>query len=205
MNHVSEHFGELKEMFSRTKNDIHDFMSILTPKIESATDEHQRLYYHHIYEEEEQRLDRLNALLPKLDYYIEHNDAQTQNNYEFLRLLQDISLEKFGLHNFLEHLDLSLFSFKDTEHEENLTKMRDITDSDYEAIKRILNSLNEDFDGAAVAPGSVPTDEKEDINDDLKIEKYNTNSTTVTQIDNVQQGQAKEVTRRLTVGSLKHN
>ena len=34
---------------------------------------------------------------------------------ELVHLLQDISLEKFGLHNFLEHLDLFLFQFKEPE------------------------------------------------------------------------------------------
>ncbi|MGO4887336.1 IMEF encapsulin system ferritin-like cargo protein [Anaerobacillus sp. MEB173] len=199
---MSEHFGELKDMFLRTQEGIHNFMSILTPRIENASDEHERLYYHHIYEEEEQRLDRLNALLPKLDYYLEHSDAQTENNYEFIRLLQDISLEKFGLHNFLEHLDLSLFSFKDTEYEDSLTQMRNKTNADYQAIKGILNSLNDNFDGAAVAPGSVPTDEKEDVHNSLKVEKYSTTTESI-DIESDQIKKSQRITKRLTVGSLK--
>lgn len=204
MNNVAEHFDELKDMFLRTREGIHDFMSILTPRIENAKDEHERLYYHHIYEEEEQRLDRLNALLPKLEFYLE-NDVDTENNLEFIRLLQDISLEKFGLHNFLEHLDLSLFSFKGTEHEDNLTKMRDLTDSDYQAIKGIMTSLNERFDGAALAPGSIPTDEKDEVNNSLKVEKYIT-TTENSQLDSNQPTMPqKKQSRRLTVGSLKQS
>ncbi|WP_163538696.1 IMEF encapsulin system ferritin-like cargo protein [Gracilibacillus sp. YIM 98692] len=197
---MSNSFIELNEIFLRTRENIHDFMAILTPRIENAQDDHERLYYHHIYEEEEQRLDRLNALIPKLDYFNDNDNARTADNFEFIHILQDISLEKFGLHNFLEHLDLALFTFKDTEHAENLTRMRNSTDTDYQAIKVILSDLNDTFDGAASAPGSVPTDEKEDVNQHLKIDKYTTN-------DDQQQkyvvNDSDKPAKQLTVGSLK--
>ena len=38
---------------------------ILTPIIEKAKDDHERLFWHHIYEEEEHRSDRLDILMPK--------------------------------------------------------------------------------------------------------------------------------------------
>ncbi|MBM7572756.1 IMEF encapsulin system ferritin-like cargo protein [Aquibacillus albus] len=195
-------FTELKEIFLRTRDNIHEFMAILTPRIENAKDDHERLYYHHIYEEEEQRLDRLNALLPKMDYFIENENSRTAENFEFVHILQDISLEKFGLHNFLEHLDLALFTFKDTEHAESLTQMRNSTDLDYQSIKTILTELNDTFDGAASAPGSVPTDEKHDVNESLKVEKYTTNEGTSQPTDNKQASVNKPM-KRLTVGSLK--
>ncbi|QOY35781.1 IMEF encapsulin system ferritin-like cargo protein [Anaerobacillus isosaccharinicus] len=195
-------FVDLRAMFLRTKQGIHEFMSILQPRIENAKDDHERLYYHHIFEEEEQRLDRLNALLPTLDYYIDNAESRNSNDFQFIRLLQDISLEKFGLHNFLEHLDLALFSFKDPEHQDKLTKMRNITADDYQTIKVILESLNENFDGAANAAGSTPTDEKEDVDASLKIDKYT--STTPKQGDLIEKPrEEKKTTKRLTVGSLK--
>ncbi|UTR11685.1 hypothetical protein MM300_05070 [Evansella sp. LMS18] len=204
---MAAHFSDLKDMFIRTREAINDFMAILTPRIENAKDDHERLYYHHIYEEEEQRLDRLNALIPKLDFYIDNDGARSADNLEFVRLLQDISLEKFGLHNFLEHLDLALFSFKETEHAENLTRMRNITADDYQSIKPILNTLNEEFDGAASAAGSVPTDEKEDVADHLKIEKY-TSSASGDHSEKHQKEAAvsssSKPAKRLTVGSLKN-
>jgi hypothetical protein len=204
---MSEQFVELKDMFLRTKGAIHNFMDILTPRIENAKDDHERLYYHHIYEEEEQRLDRLNALIPKIEFFLENDVPRTPENTDFIRLLQDISLEKFGLHNFLEHLDLALFSFKDTEYAERLHQMRNTTDTDYQTIKGIMNLLNQQFDGAASAAGSVPTDEKEDVNDSLKVEKYTTNHSQNHSHDShhhVQQSENK-VIKRLTVGSLKGN
>jgi hypothetical protein len=194
---MSEQFLNLKEIFLRTKEAIHNFMDILTPRIENAKDDHERLYYHHIYEEEEQRLDRLNALIPKIEFILKSDVPKTPDNTDFIRLLQDISLEKFGLHNFLEHLDLALFTFKDTEYAERLHQMRNITDTDYQTIKGIMNSLNEQFDGAASAAGSIPTDEKDGVHDSLKIEKYTTNST-----QNHQHTETKP-TKKLTVGSLK--
>ncbi|MBM7570593.1 IMEF encapsulin system ferritin-like cargo protein [Aquibacillus albus] len=196
---MANSFTELNEIFLRTRENIHDFMAILTPRIENAKDDHERLYYHHIYEEEEQRLDRLNALIPKLDYFIDNDNARSADNFDFIHILQDISLEKFGLHNFLEHLDLALFTFKDTEHAENLTRMRNSTDTDYQTIKVILSDLNDTFDGAASAPGSVPTDEKEDVNQQLKIEKYITNDREETTF------YENKPTKQLTVGSLKNN
>lgn len=182
-------------------------MDILTPRIENAKDDHERLYYHHIYEEEEQRLDRLTVLIPKIEFFLDTSASQTTDNKDFIRLLQDISLEKFGLHNFLEHLDLALFSFKDTEHAERLTQMRHTTDTDYQAIKGIMNVLNERFDGAASAAGSVPTDEKEGVHANLKIEKYtnsseshsHSHSHTTQHISPIESKREK----RLTVGSLK--
>ena len=41
-------------------------MGIITPIIENAKDDHERLYWHHIYEEEEHRSYRLDILLPKI-------------------------------------------------------------------------------------------------------------------------------------------
>ena len=92
-------------------------MGIITPIIETATDDHERLYWHHIYEEEEHRSDRLDILMPKIQAVAKKWSGFLDNQLEFVHLLQDISLEKFGLHNFLEHLDLSLFQFKGTEFE----------------------------------------------------------------------------------------
>jgi hypothetical protein len=199
---MSEQFLNLKEMFLRTKEAIHNFMDILTPRIENAKDDHERLYYHHIYEEEEQRLDRLSALIPKIEFFLESDIPNTPDNTDFIRLLQDISLEKFGLHNFLEHLDLALFSFKDTEHAERLHQMRNTTDTDYQTIKGILNWFNQQFDGAAQAAGSTPTDEKEDVNDNLKIEKYTTTQAQDHSYHHNLQEENKAI-KRLTVGSLK--
>jgi rubrerythrin len=39
---------------------------MISPFIENAQDEHQRMYFHHIFEEEEQHLERLELFLPKL-------------------------------------------------------------------------------------------------------------------------------------------
>lgn len=79
--------------------------------------------------------------------------------------------------------------------------MRNITADDYQTIKVIINSLNENFDGAANAAGSTPTDEKKDVDASLKIDKY----TSTPEIDASIQSQNKKArtTKKLTVGSLK--
>ncbi|WP_408006682.1 IMEF encapsulin system ferritin-like cargo protein [Pseudalkalibacillus sp. A8] len=169
---MSENFQELKNIFSRTEDALKVFMGILEPTIENAKDEHERLYFHHIYEEEEHRQDRLAMVNPKLDYFIGNPEASHSSNHEFIRLLQDISLEKFGLHNFLEHLDLALFQFKDTEHEASLKSLRDMTYEDYQTIKAMLNDLNDQFEGVVSTRASIPTDEKEDKAEHLKVELY---------------------------------
>ena len=59
-------FTEMDSIFNRTKSALMEFMGIITPIIENAKDDHERLYWHHIYEEEEHRSDRLDILLPKI-------------------------------------------------------------------------------------------------------------------------------------------
>jgi hypothetical protein len=197
---ANEVIKELEELFIRTEEAVTTFMNMLQPKIEAATDEHQHLYWHHIYEEEEQRLDRLRAILPRVNYYINNIDNQSIDNLEFIHLLQDISLEKFGLHNFEEHLDLALYENSTGEHGEILRSMRQMTEADYEKIKVLLTTLNEAYGGVANRAGSVPTDEKENVGDHLKQEKF---------ISNPETGKAPiqilPSQKKLTVGSLKYN
>ena len=59
-------FTEMDSIFNRTKSALVEFMGILTPIIENAKDDHERLFWHHIYEEEEHRSDRLDILMPKI-------------------------------------------------------------------------------------------------------------------------------------------
>ena len=130
-------FTDMDAIFQRTKNALSEFRELITPIIETATDEHQRLYWHHIYEEEDHRSDRLEILLPNLRKVIDNNMNLSSHQIEFIHLLQDISLEKFGLHNFLEHLDLSLFQFRGTEHEDTIQSLRDFTYVDYQRMRKL--------------------------------------------------------------------
>ena len=91
-------FMEMDSMFNRTKSALGEFMGILTPIIEKAKDDHERLFWHHIYEEEEHRSDRLDILMPKIQSVLKN--GLSINQLELVHLLQDISLEKFGLHIF---------------------------------------------------------------------------------------------------------
>ncbi|WP_100399532.1 IMEF encapsulin system ferritin-like cargo protein [Bacillus sp. FJAT-44742] len=210
---MTTYFPQLLEMFKRTKAALTDFMGILEPVIENAKDDHERLYYHHIYEEEEHRFDRLEYLMPKLEHYIENPESYVPNNNDAIHLLQDISLEKFGLHNFLEHLDLALFSFKGTEYEEKLQEMRNVTASDYQTIKELMTELNEQAGGSPSLAASVPTDEKENGKDNLKIEMYTqqpSDNGPSAEKDSIEVEGSPEETqektsykKRLTVGSLK--
>ena len=65
--------------------------------------------------------------MPKIQTILMNSGDVSDNQLEFLHLLQDISIEKFGLHNFLEHLDLSLFHFNGTELEARIEEMRNFT------------------------------------------------------------------------------
>ena len=198
----------MDEIFSRTKLALADFMGIITPIIDNAKDDHERLYWHHIYEEEDHRSDRLNLLLPKLQEQIKSGVADFSNHPEFVHMLQDISLEKFGLHNFLEHLDLSLFQFKGTEYEGQIQKLRDFTYEDYQQMKVILEKLNQEYKGGIGLTTSIPTDEKEGVSANLKIDAYtnghsHSNGHNHDHDHSHQQSQTKQrVQKTLTVGSL---
>ncbi|QED49288.1 IMEF encapsulin system ferritin-like cargo protein [Cytobacillus dafuensis] len=142
------------QIFSTTKEAIEKFMNMLDPVIEFAKDDHERLYYHHIYEEEEQRLSRLDVLIPLISKFESMEDAQafSPTNNEFNRLLQELNLEKFGLHNFVEHLDLALFQFTDEERSTLLKKLRTDAYKDYQQVKEMLMEINKRFDHDYVDP-----------------------------------------------------
>lgn len=186
-------FTEMDSIFNRTKNALVEFMGILTPIVENAKDDHERLFWHHIFEEEEHRSDRLEILMPKI-----HAGAPlTDNQLELVHLLQDISIEKFGLHNFLEHLDLFLFQFKGTEYEERVQALRDFTYEDYQQMKIIMDQLNQEFQAGVEFKTSIPTDEKKENGSNVKIAAYSQEH--LQEAPPVKQSFRK----RLTVGSLK--
>jgi len=142
------------QIFTTTKDAIEKFMNMLDPVIQNATDDHERLYYHHIFEEEEQRLSRLVELIPlisKFENEKEEKDFAPTNN-EFNRLLQELNLEKFGLHNFVEHLDLALFRFTDEERSTLLNQLREVSYKDYQQVKAMLIDINKRFDNDYVDP-----------------------------------------------------
>ena len=68
-------FMALKELLERTDKAVGEFMDMITPTIENEKDEHEHVYWHHIYEEE-QRKDRLSALLPKLENYVRNEEQR---------------------------------------------------------------------------------------------------------------------------------
>ncbi len=142
------------QIFTTTKDAIEKFMNLLDPVIQNATDDHERLYYHHIFEEEEQRLSRLVELIPlisKFENEKEEKDFAPTNN-EFNRLLQELNLEKFGLHNFVEHLDLALFRFTDEDRSTMLNQLREVSYQDYQQVKAMLLEINQRFDNDYIDP-----------------------------------------------------
>jgi hypothetical protein len=140
---MMEHLSQLHPVFERTGNSIAAFMNMLSPTIAQAENGYERLYFHHIYEEEEQHLERLNQLIPKLSRFLDSGQSIDTANQELVSLLQDINLEKFGLHNFLEHLDLVMYHFKDEERNQMLTSMSEQTKADYLLAKDVLSRMNE--------------------------------------------------------------
>ncbi|WP_134704136.1 IMEF encapsulin system ferritin-like cargo protein [Ammoniphilus sp. YIM 78166] len=163
---MNQAFSELFTIFNRTKEDIEMFNSMLQPVVDHAKDEHERLYFHHILEEEEQRLERLGVLLPMLKLSLDEDLSHRQ----LVQVLQELNLEKFGLHNFREHLDLAMFEFKDEERQELLKTTRERTQADYLRVKELMTELNnriEDvspvqvFTDLAVGSGSAPSERKQ--------------------------------------------
>lgn len=142
---MTDGLDQFLDIFSKNQVNVQAFMNKLSPIIATTSDEHKRLYYHHIYEEEEQHLERLAKFLPKLSGYIQSRHVSNLANPIFVSLLQDINLEKFGLHNFLEHLDLSLYEFTDEESQFTLRSMQEQTKTDYLLAKEILTRINEEF------------------------------------------------------------
>ena len=82
--------------------------------------------------------------MPKIQSVLKNGHISI-NQLELVHLLQDISLEKFGLHNFLEHLDLFLFQFKEPELVGKIQPLRDFTYEDYQQMKVIMEKLNGEF------------------------------------------------------------
>ncbi|CAJ1001702.1 MULTISPECIES: IMEF encapsulin system ferritin-like cargo protein [unclassified Brevibacillus] len=158
-----QEMSQLHAIFTRTSGFIERFMGIIQPIIDAAQDEHTRLYYHHILEEEEQRLGRLNELIPYLDSLIDGDKAKQLSDREFSRLLSDINLERFGLHNFREHLELSLYEFQDEETRSVLSSMREATQEDYLRVKEIIAALSERFSDDDRRPDLTDHDEGHDI------------------------------------------
>jgi hypothetical protein len=146
-----QEMSQLHDIFDRTRGFIERFMGIIQPVIDAAQDEHTKLYYHHILEEEEQRLGRLHELIPYLGSLQEANLGKQLSARELSHLLSDINLERFGLHNFREHLELSLYEFQDEETRQLLNSMREATQNDYLQVKEIMTRLSERFSDAYVA------------------------------------------------------
>lgn len=170
---MNQAFRDLKLIFSRTKADIETFSRMLQPVVDQAQDEHERLYFHHILEEEEQRLERLDVLLPMLEQAVEEDMSSLQ----LIQLLQELNLEKFGLHNFREHLDLAMFEFKDEERQSHLKTMRERTQNDYLSVKELLPNLSHQFQDPLPTSLGAPS--------------------------NTQPAESKAPNKRLTVGSLR--
>jgi hypothetical protein len=158
-----QELSQLHTIFARTKEAIGTFTDMLTPVMNNAEDEHTRLYYHHILEEEEKRLERLNELLPYLESLAKDNKADQLSNRELSHLLSDLNLERFGLHNFREHLELALYQFQDAESRGTLGDLREMTHSDYLTVKEIMSALSERFSDVVQPVKIADHDEGHDI------------------------------------------
>jgi hypothetical protein len=195
---VKEELKIFYHIFTTTKDAIEKFMNLLNPVIQNASDDHERLYYHHIFEEEEQRLSRLEVLIPLINkFQLEKVEKDfTPTNNEFNRLLQELNLEKFGLHNFVEHLDLALFRFTDDERSTLLNQLREVSYQDYQQVKAMLTEINGRFDTNYVDP-HAHHDEEHD-----HLDRSSTSTTTRTKSTMPTNNQTKKPKKGFTVGSL---
>lgn len=199
---MKDEVKEFSRIFSTQKEAVINFMSMLEPAIQNAQDEHEKLHFHHIYEEEEQRLTRLNDILfPLIETFEQDDSSYTSQNKDFQRFLQELNLEKFGLHNFVEHLDLALYQFKDDERQEALNKMRAVTYDDYRRVKDMLNDINNRFDHDYVDPHEHHDREGDHLAPENNILSPQSHATTG---HNTQSEKSHLTTtaKKLTVGSL---
>jgi hypothetical protein len=137
---------QLHAIFDRTRGYIDRFTGIIQPIIDAAQDEHTRLYYHHILEEEEQRMGRLQELIPYLESLSAENKTDQLSDRELSQLLSDINLERFGLHNFREHLELSLYEFQDDETRQTLDSMAKASERFSDVYRSDLTDHDEGHD-----------------------------------------------------------
>jgi hypothetical protein len=209
---MNENLTQLHSVFERARNGIQAFMDILSPAITNAAEGHQRLYYHHIFEEEEQHMDRLNQFVPKLGRFIESKQNLQDLDNEVIALLQDLNLEKFGLHNFLEHLELAMYEFKDGEHAAILNSLLEQTKSDYLAVKEIVTGINQNLlpkDAIQSAKlsdlhnvESVAHDHEDHSHEE---HDHHHHEQIAPPINNAQPNPVLPIRKGLTVGSLKMN
>jgi hypothetical protein len=192
---VKEELKIFYHIFTTTKDAIEKFMNMLDPVIQNAIDDHERLYYHHIFEEEEQRLSRLVVLIPLIQKFQQDKEEKdfSPTNNEFNRLLQELNLEKFGLHNFVEHLDLALFRFKDEERSTLLNQLREVSYKDYQQVKAMLAEINGRFDSNYVDPHAYHDEEHDHLD---------RSSTSTTKATTPTSNQGKQPKKGFTVGSL---
>lgn len=183
-------FTQLQQIFERTKDAASTFMNLLLP-LTSDPDEHTRLYYHHIFEEEEQRLGRLQILIPELAELNQSGEAGPLSDRELSRLLSDINLERFGLHNFREHLELALYHFQDEPTRLMLDSMREMTHQDYLAVKEFMMSMSEQFSNEKII-SVVDHDEGYEIH---SVDHLKASSSTHSHVP--------VMTKNLTIGSLR--
>lgn len=191
---MQKELSELIAIFSRTKTNVQNFMGILSPIIVNAQDEHQRMYFHHIFEEEEQHMERLEQFVPNLSKLKKSYEVSEAPERALISLLQDINLEKFGQHNFLEHLELALFHFQTGEQNERLQGMIRQTNDDYLIIKDILFQMNEQF---------LPEANRSKESDHHEVLSAAHQHQTVHHNHSTSQVPPQNLKKKLTVGSLK--
>lgn len=131
----------LLPILRRTREAVQEYVQLLRPIIEQAQTDHERLYYHHFLEEEEHHLARLNRFLPRLEKGLREADGNAHNLRDDAVLVQYLALEAFGLHNFIEHLDLALYEFQNLPVSERLRQLRQRTYEDYLQMKELVHAL----------------------------------------------------------------
>ncbi|QOS99092.1 hypothetical protein JNUCC42_22370 [Brevibacterium sp. JNUCC-42] len=210
---MMQEIKQLHTIFTRTLEGINVFRSMVQPLIDHARDEHMKLYYHHISEEEEQREERLNDLVPRLSLLIRKNNLDQLSDRELSHLLSDLHLERFGLHNFREHLELALYEFTDEPSRIKLDNMRENTHQDYLATKEIMGKLSEKF--SDVVPAKVDTHDHDHGHDVHQVNHFEVSSalqdsssskqtSTVPAEAHSHSSESSVAKKGLTVGSLRH-
>lgn len=185
--------SQLHSIFNQARENVQVLMNMLTPFINNVNNEPKRMLAHHMFEEEEYRANELNQFIPKLQSFIESGQIDPASR-EFISLLQEINHVKFGVHNFMEHLELAMLDFFNEEQNQVIQSILDQTKPDYMAIKDSLSRLNETFPSVAQS-SPIQMSEQHDI-----ASAAHGHSVPLT---NLTPSPVLRQTKRLSVGSLK--
>ncbi|WP_157800932.1 IMEF encapsulin system ferritin-like cargo protein [Bacillus solitudinis] len=137
---MEQKLADLHRIALTTKKASYEFMAMLEPVINQTKSDYGRLFYRHIFEEEEEHVKCLTKLLGLLE-----DISSSPSNKTLSLLLQALSIEEFVQKRFLHHLDFAIHYFQDEVRQPVVTSMRASIQNDYTELQKILLNFNNQY------------------------------------------------------------